>query len=264
MAQPARRRPGVASATVTGRRCLLLSVCLLGATCVAHAQDGNKAASIAKQFAKTLQIGADKQPAPAIDPRLKSWIVAKLAQCYQTETGKPLDEQDRALLTDAASALVLEFHAAFTGTTCDPTKPVSPDCLEQLETIPCEPFAQAVHAAGWDRAPSPEMEAAIDKYALHLGDRYLSCQSGAGYDVEEAKVRSEYSAHSTSVQIAMLLTTGQCSLEMTQLNPCLYRIAAPDACKELAEYAKRSRLPRFCDEFLDCSAEPSLVGKVTK
>jgi hypothetical protein len=249
---------------MNGRRCLLLSVCLLGATCAARAQDANKASVIAKQFAKTLQIDGEKKPAAAIDPQLKSWFVAKVAQCYQSETGKPLDEQDRALLAEDAAELVPEFRAAFSGTTCDPAKPVSAECAAQLEKIACEPFAQAVSAAGWDRAPSPEMEAAIDKYALHLGDRYLSCQSSAGYDVEEAKVRSEYSAHSTSVQIAMLLTTGQCSLQMTQLNPCLYRVAAPDACKELAEYAKHSRLPRFCDEFLDCSAEPSLVGKVTK
>ena len=221
--------------------------------------------TIVKQFQQNLQLVPDKaKKAPAIDPRLLSWLVSKLTVCYQAEVGRVLRPEDRALLVEYAPELAQQFREAFRGTPCEIGPSLTPACMTALDKLDCEPFAKVVRTNGWDRAPSPEMQAAIAKYTTELGARYLSCRAGANYDPEEARVRAEYIAHSTALQVAMLLTTGQCTLAMEKLDACLESVAASDACKPINERAKQSQLPRFCDEFVDCSAEPALVGKVAQ
>lgn len=254
---------------LVGRTLLALLLCH-GA---AHAQDAgtNRASgpaansAIVKQFQQNLQLVPDKaKKAPAIDPRLLSWLVSKLTVCYQAEVGRVLRPEDRTLLVEYATELAQQFREAFRGTPCEIGPALTPACLSALDKLDCEPFAKVVRSNGWDRAPSPEMEAAIAKYTEQLGARYLGCRAGANYDPEEAKLRSEYIAHSAALQVSMLLTTGQCTLAMEKLDACLESVAADDACKPINERAKRSQLPRFCDEFVDCSAEPAMVGNMAQ
>lgn len=240
------------------------AVCI-GLACVAvQAQDaGVRDSAIVKQFQQNLQLVPDKaKPAPAVDARVLSWLVTKMTVCYQAETGRVLKAEDRALLVEFAPELALQFREAFRGTGCQLAQGESAACMTALDQMDCEPFAKVVRSSGWDRAPSPEMEAAIDKYTRQLAVRYLGCRTGVQLDEEEVKVRAEHTAHSAALQISMTLTTGQCTLAMEKLDRCLERVAASDACEGINDRAKHSQLPRFCDEFVDCSAEPALVGKV--
>jgi hypothetical protein len=242
----------------------LLVVCAIGLVAAVNAQDRGKANALAKQYAQSLQLGPAEAAQPKVDARLVAWFVGHVAQCFRSESGAALDPEDGALVREYAPALLMQFRSAFGATSCDPSKPVTDACLAELSKIDCEPFARAVHAAGWDRAPSPAMEAAVDKYSQRLATHYLACQSGGSPENEESTIRAEYMTHSTSLQIAMLLTTGQCTLDLNHFRPCLESIDGADACKSLSALAQRSHLSRFCAEFLDCSAEPSLVGKIAK
>jgi hypothetical protein len=233
---------------------------------VASAQDaGVRDSAVVKQFQQTLQLVPDrgKNP-PAIDARVLSWLVSKMTVCYQAETGRVLRPEDRALLVEFAPDLALQFREAFRGTNCQLGQAESPACMTALDQLDCEPFAKVVRSSGWDRAPSPEMEAAIAKYTQQLAVRYLGCRSGVTFDEEEVRVRAEHTAHSAALQISMSLTTGQCTLALEKLDHCLESVAAADACQGINERAKHSQLPRFCDDFVDCSAEPAIVGKVAQ
>ena len=186
----------------------------------------------------------------------------QLGACYRQETGQAPAAKESVLLAQYAPELVLQLSAAFQGTVCDPKQPASDACLAQLAALPCEPLAAAIRARGWDRAPSPAMEAAIAKYSDRLVSRYMACRAGPEHDMEEASVRTEHMATRTALQISLQITTGQCNLDEAQLQACLGLIAAPDACAQLLQHAAQSRLPRFCAHFVDCSAEPALVGKI--
>ena len=239
------------------------ALALLACGAAVHAQDaGLEHPKVVQDFARAVQLAPEQKPPPNVDTRLVLGFVNKLAACYRQETQQPLADGDRALLVEYAPELVLQFSAAFRGTACDPKKPVTDPCLAELGKLPCEPFAQVVHDNKWDLKLSPEMEAAVAKYAAKLAARYMACQQGGTFDEEESKVRTDYSAHSGTVQVSMLLTTGQCSLQLPKLETCLQRIEAADACQSIQEHAKRSRLPRYCNEFLDCSAEPALVDAI--
>jgi hypothetical protein len=242
------------------------TVCIALAGVAVHAQDaGIRDSAIVKQFQQNLQLVPDKaKKAPAIDARVLSWLVSKMTVCFQAETGRVLHAEDRALLVEFAPELALQFREAFHGTTCQLGSAESAACMTALDQLDCEPFAKVVRASGWDRAPSPEMEAALAKYTQQLAVRYLGCRSGVTYDEEEVRVRAEHTAHSAALQISMSLTTGQCTLAMEKLDRCLERVAATDACEGINERAKHSQLPKFCDEFVDCSAEPAIVGKVAQ
>lgn len=242
---------------------VLAVLTLFACSAAAHAQDGGrKEPKVVQDFAQVVQLAPDKKPAAEVDVRLLEGFVNKLAACYRAETQQPLAAADRALLVEYAPDLVSQFSAALRGTTCDPKRPATDQCLVELGKLPCEPFAQVVRNNKWDLRLSPEMEAAVAKYTTKLAARYMACGQGATLDDEEAKVRTDYGAQSGTVQVSMLLTTGQCSLHLPKLETCLQRIEAADACKSMQELAKRSRLPRYCNEFLDCSAEPALVDAI--
>jgi hypothetical protein len=243
-----------------------LGIALACVAARAKAQDaGVPGSSIVKQFQQNLQLVPDKaKKVPAVDPRVLSWLVSKMTVCYQAEVGRVLRADDRALLAEFAPELALQFREAFRSAGCQLVQAESPACMTALDQLDCEPFAKVVRSSGWDRAPSPEMEAAIAKYTQQLAVRYLGCRSGVTYDEEEVRVRAEHTAHSAALQISLSLTTGQCTLAMEKLDRCLENVAATDACPGINERAKQSQLPRFCDEFVDCSAEPALVGKVAQ
>jgi hypothetical protein len=233
---------------------------------LASAEDGGmRESKIAKQFVQHLQIGPGKAAAPSqVDPRLCAMFVDKVTECYLAETSAPLKAEDRTLLATYAAELLPQFQGALKPTGCEVDKPATDACLTQLSKMDCEPLAQVVHDTGWDRAPSPEMVATIDLYTQKLAARYFVCRSNGEIDEEATRVRAEYTSHSSSLQIALLLTTGQCSLVQEQLEPCLAQLAAPDACKAVLEAAQLSRLPRYCKAFLDCSNEPALIQHIAK
>jgi hypothetical protein len=239
---------------------------MLAATGTVYAQDaGVRGSPIVEKFTAALNIApADPAKKPKVDAALVSAFVVKVGLCYRAEVGKPLSETDRTLLHEFGPELVVQFASALNDTGCDAHQPPSEACVQHIDQLDCDTLAEVVRNNGWDRAPSPEMEAAIDRYTTELSMRYLACQAGNEIDVEVHKIRAEYLSHSASVQIAMLLTTGQCTLNMEQLEPCLTRMASHNICPGVLEHAKHSRLPRFCSEFLDCSAEPALVGKIAQ
>ena len=246
---------------------VMLALTLSGvlAASLASAQDASAAGKqIAQQYQQSMLPLGGKTTPRSNDPRLSAAFVDKLAACYTQETKAPLPEKSHTLLVEYAPELVLQFTAAFKGTACDLTKRASEGCLSQVNALPCEPFANVIRAQGCDRAPSPAMQAAIAKYTDRLAGRYVACRAGGEQDVEASSVRSDHLAKSAAVQISMLLSTGQCSLVDAQLQNCVAKIAAPDACSDLVEHAKQARLPRFCSDFLDCSQEPLLVGKIAK
>jgi hypothetical protein len=248
---------------MNGRHSLQVAVLALCAT--VHAEDRPRAVpKLAQQFMAAVKLEPDTKRERTADPRLAAMFVDKIAECYHAESGQPLGGEDRALLVAYAPELLPQFRAALRGTSCEPDKPASDTCLSDLSKLECEPLAQIVRTSGWDRAPSPEMEAAISTYTAQLAGHYVACQSGGAAEDEESKIRAEYLSQSSGLQIGMLLTTGQCSLAIEQLQPCLERIAALDACEALAAHAAASRLTRFCTHFLDCSAEPALVQKIAK
>jgi hypothetical protein len=242
-----------------------LQLAALAWSLTARAEDHPHATpKLARAMLDAVQLAPDAKRERSSDPRLTAMFVDKVAECYHAESGQPLAGEDRALLVEYAPELVPQFRAALRGTSCENGKSASDACISELSKLDCEPLAQVVRSSGWDRAPSPEMEAAIDAYTIQLSARYVSCQSGGAAEDEESKIRAEYLSHSSSLQIGMLLTTGQCSLAMDQLQPCLDRVAASDACDGLIAHAAASRLTRFCAQFLDCSAEPALVQKIAK
>lgn len=218
---------------------------------------------IVKTFKDSLQLAPAKPPAATIDPRLAGMFADKVTECYQAESGQLISLEDRRLVVRYASELLPQFRTALQTTSCVLEGAASDDCLTQLSKLDCAPLAAVVQRMGWDRAPSPEMLAAVDKYTRELASRHFACRTGQVAD-EESNIRAEYLAHSASLQIALLLTTGQCTLVMTQLDACITRLASIDACKKLTELEQASRLPRYCHELLDCSAEPALVGKIAK
>jgi hypothetical protein len=242
-----------------------LRVAVLAWSVTAAAEDHPRAApKLARELLAAVRLEPDTQRERSSDPRLTAMFVDKVAECYRAESGQPLGGEDQALLLEYAPELLPHFRAALRGTSCDMAKPASDACISELSKLDCEPLAQVVRASGWDRAPSPEMEAAIGTYTTQLTERYVACQSGGAVEDEESKLRAEYLSHSSSLQIGMLLTTGQCALDMAQLQPCLDRVAAGDACEGLIAHAAASRLTRFCAQFLDCSAEPALVRTIAK
>lgn len=242
-----------------------LQLAALAWSVTVSAEDHPRAApKLARAMLAAVQLEPDAKRERSTDPRLTAMFVDKVAECYYAESGQPLGGEDRALLVQYAPELVPQFRAALRGTSCDVGKPASDACISELSKLECEPLAQVVRSSGWDRAPSPEMEAAISTYTTQLTARYVACQNGGAAEDEESKLRAEYLSHSSSLQIGMLLTTGQCSLAIEQLQPCLDRVAATDACDGLIAHAAASRLTRFCAQFLDCSAEPALVQKIAK
>jgi len=144
---------------------------------------------------------------------------------------------------------------------CDPSQFASDECLQSLAALDCDLLAAPIRAAGWDRAPTPEMERAIERYAQDLTTRYLSCRWGGELGPEEAAIREQYEAMHVSYHVGMMVTTGQCTLQLDELQACKTSITAA-SCDDLGDLAKRSQLDRFCSQFLDCSEEPEEVQQV--
>jgi hypothetical protein len=235
-------------------------VALLSSVVFAQDSTGSR---LKQQFLQTVQLGGTTAKAPrSKDARLNTALVDRLSACYEAETHQTVSETEHNLLTQYAPELTMQFATPLAQLGCELSGHASEDCIAKLSQLDCEPLAVVIRAQGWDRAPSPAMEAAIAKYTQRLSGRYVACQSGEKDSNEETTIREEHLAMSMAVQISMLLTTGQCSLQEAGLQDCFGDIAAPKVCDKLTELAKHSRLPRFCPGLLDCSAEPAIIDQI--
>ena len=189
-----------------------------------------------------------KALAARVEKALSRALVAKVAQCYQSEQGAKLGAEDQALLSAFGSELVLDLSSGLAQTSCKP-EAASAECLKQLAALDCKRLAQPILSAGWDRHLTQAAKVQVAGYAEALARRDTQCK---GYAADEGAIVFEVSRDRLAALVEMQIVTGQCQLFPDKLAACKAHVQEA-SCKEIADKNQHGELSQLCEEMFPCT-----------
>lgn len=190
---------------------------------------------------------------PPIDAALATELRAKIASCYQAETGSPLAASDRALLEEYSDSLVRELERGYRTTGCSSDVASSPQCLAQLRLLSCDELAEGIRSKRRDKHILPEERAAVTRFTEALVQRKSHCAKERGSEIDP--IQQEVEKDKLAIVVMMNITTGRCSFDPKGEAACKQQIASAP-CIEIDERNKHNALLEICAQLVPCKAGP--------
>jgi hypothetical protein len=177
-------------------------------------------------------------------------VVEKVSKCYRAEQGKPLAQEERALLEEFRSDVTRDLEPALSALGCRLDKPVAASCSTALDALACERLAAPIVEAGWDRNLTPEAKAQVAEYARALAAREGTCSP---QDPEQVSSVLGLRTDRLAVLVEAEIVIGKCELVPGKLAECEAQLARAE-CEDMARLSEQGQLTHLCSSLLRCTS----------
>jgi hypothetical protein len=187
-----------------------------------------------------------------VDPKLVKALNGRIAECYEQEQNKPLNDEDEALLREYGAQVAHDLSDALAGAGCTIDQRASAACLDLLEDLECETLAAPIVAQGWDRNISPEARLQVQEYAGMLARRESRCEGRAE---DEAAMVAGLRSDRLAALIESQIVIGQCELSADKLPDCETELQNV-TCQRLMELNEIGQMQQVCKSVYKCVETP--------
>jgi hypothetical protein len=187
-----------------------------------------------------------------VDPKLVKALNAKIGECYEDEQHKPLNDEDKAILSEYGAQVAHDLSDALSSLGCAIDQRADKRCLDMLDELACETLAAPIIAEGWDRNISPEARLQVQEYAGLLSRREARC---AGRSHEEEAIVTGLRGDRLAALIESQIVIGQCELSADKLPDCETELQNV-TCERLMALNEIGQMQQVCKSVYKCLETP--------